>query len=196
LISNNPAGVNPNGAAGNPVFGNRASDNARTWDGQIGMLAVFDATLTHAEQASLHANPRQVLDTSQRLGWFFPLDSVTIYRPGSDITVGGWTATGAASLFDAINETTASDTDYITGPDLTTSAVLGLTASAPAGNYTVRVRSAYTGSSGQVRIRFLDSGGSDVGGSAWQTLTGTATTYTLSATTTGTADRFRIEVQA
>jgi hypothetical protein len=35
----------------------------------------------------------------------------------------------------------------------------------------------------------------DVGGTAWQVLTGTATTYILSATTTATATQARVEVQ-
>jgi len=44
-------------------------------------------------------------------------------------------------------------------------------------------------------VRFLNTSNVDVGGTAWQAVTGTLTTYNLSATTTGTADRFRIEVQ-
>lgn len=164
-----------------------------------GYLTAFNAlwarALTDEEMRALSDNPWQLFAPTPRPLWAPSVASVTIYRPGSDISVGGWTATGAASLFDAINEVSASDTDYITGPDLSTPTVLGLTASMPAGNYTVRVRSSYTGGSGQVRVRFLNTSNVDVGGTAWQAVTGTLTTYTLSATTTGTADRFRIEVQ-
>lgn len=119
----------------------------------------------------------------------------TIYRPTSDITVTGWVPTGATTVYETINEAVASDAEYSTSPDLTTPATLGF-ASMPAGTRTVRVRAARTGGAGQIRIRFLDGTGTDVGGTAWQTLTATPTTYTLTATISATATRARIEVQA
>lgn len=125
----------------------------------------------------------------------FGSGGVTIYRPNSDIVVNSWVATPSGTLASCIDESVADDADFITSPDLTQPATLGLSASMAAGTYTVRVRAAYVGAMGQVRIRFLDSSNVDVGGSGWQTLTGTASTYSLSATLTGTADRFRIEVQ-
>jgi hypothetical protein len=119
-----------------------------------------------------------------------------IYRPGSDISAGGWTATPGGTLASCIDETAADDADFITSPDLATPAVLGLSAPLPAGTYTVRVRAARTATQGQVRVRFLNASNVDQGGTAWQALTGSPTTYELPATTTGSADRFRIEVQA
>jgi len=44
-------------------------------------------------------------------------------------------------------------------------------------------------------VRLLDGANTDVGGTAWQALTNTPTTYTLAATVTATASRVRIEVQ-
>lgn len=117
------------------------------------------------------------------------------YRPSGDISTGGWTATPGGTLASCIDETVANDTDFITSPNLTTPTVLSLSSALPAGNWDISVRAKYVLTNGQIRIRMLNSSSVDVGGSDWQVLSATATTYTLSATTTSAADRFRIEVQ-
>lgn len=61
----------PDGFGCSMSIGNRPSDSARTWDGQIGYIAVFDAILTDAEQAALHKNPRSLVESPARNGWFF-----------------------------------------------------------------------------------------------------------------------------
>lgn len=61
----------PDGFGCSMSIGNRPSDSARTWDGQIGYIAVFNATLTDAEQAALHKNPRSLVESTARNGWFF-----------------------------------------------------------------------------------------------------------------------------
>ena len=73
--------------------------------------------------------------------------------------------------------------------------MLGLSLPLVAGTYSVRLRSGYSGSSGQVRFRFLTSGGSDVGVTSWQTVTGSFASYTLSVTLSGTATKIQVEVQ-
>lgn len=119
--------------------------------------------------------------------------AVTVYRPGSDIIVNGWTAVGAASLAAAM--AAASTADYALSPNLTDPTTQAWDSPLPAGTWDITVGGARTGASGQVRIVCLDGGGSPVGTSAWQALTGTDTDYTLSVTTTATAPNFRIEVQ-
>jgi hypothetical protein len=119
----------------------------------------------------------------------------TYHRPSSDISAGGWTATPGGSLASCIDEAAADDADYITSPDTSTPAVLALSPAMTAGDRTIRVRAARTGSTGQLRVRLLDGSNVDVGGTAWQALTAIPTTYTLAATLTATADRYRIEVQ-
>lgn len=120
---------------------------------------------------------------------------VTVYRPGSDIAVSGWTPSTGTDLFACIDETTASDADYITSPDLSTNATFGFTTPVPAGNWDVNFRARRIGDGASIRIVMLDSGGSSVGASGWQAQSGSFIDYVASVTTTGTADRFRIEVQ-
>lgn len=123
-----------------------------------------------------------------------------IARPNSDITVTGWTGyPDNTALYTNIDETTASDTDYIMSPSVSDSpgpAIFGIFPSLASGSYTVKVRARRTGSVGQVRALLVDSSGTTVGTSSWQSLTTTATTYELSITTTGTAARLRFEVQS
>lgn len=52
------------------VVGNRTSDNARSWDGWIASVLIFDGVpLTAAEHASLASNPHQIWAPEQRLLW-------------------------------------------------------------------------------------------------------------------------------
>lgn len=123
-----------------------------------------------------------------------------IARPSSDITVTGWTGSpDNTALYANIDETTASDTDYIMSPSVSDSpgaATFGIFPSLASGSYTIKVRARRTGSVGQVRALLLDSSGTTVGTSSWQSLTTSATTYNLALLTTGTAARLRFEVQS
>lgn len=138
------------------------------------------------------SDPWSMFDPKRRR---LPIVSVTVYRPGSDISVSGWTPSTGSDLFDCIDETTASDADYIISPDLSTSATFGFTTPVPAGNWDVNFRARRIGDGASIRIVMLDSGGSSVGASGWQAQSGSFIDYVASVTTTGTADRFRIEVQ-
>ena len=123
---------------------------------------------------------------------------VTIYRPAGGATLGDWTST-EATLWQALDETVASDTDYITSPGLIATAqatpAITLSEAVPAGSYTVRVRSDRTQTSGQIRVVFYNASEVEQGATAWQAVTGAFVTYELSATLSGTADRFRIEAK-
>ena len=208
--------VYPEFASANPVFGNRASDSARTWDGQIGILAVFDATLTAAEQASLHADPRQLFDADQRLGWMFPVVSGgTVYdvtvldtagavdlivgrldgyiTPSTDVTANGWVPTNAATVAAALASRGTSK--YGTSPDLAASYTGEWQDPVPAGARSLVFTAQQTATAGQLRIVMLDSSNAVQGTSAWQTLSSSIADYTLAVTTTGVSTRFRIEVQ-
>lgn len=173
------------------------SAGALPFVGGVFIWAAWSRALSVAELRTLHQNPWQLFAPAPARLWAATIPAVTITRPGSDITVSGWTATPGGSLFDAINEAgTPDDADYITSPDLSTPATFGLTAPIPAGTYTVRLRAQRNVSTGQARVALLDSGGTQVGVTAWQALTTTLTTWSLSVTTTGTAAQARIEVQA
>ena len=124
------------------------------------------------------------------------LASVIICRPTSDILTTGWTASTGSDLYAMVDEAVANDSDYVISPLLSspTPLTFGITPSAPAGTHTVRVRAKRTETDGQVRVHLLDGSNSVMGSSAWQALTATDTTYTLSITTSGAATRMQIEV--
>jgi len=120
------------------------------------------------------------------------------YAPAIDIQVAGWTPTPDGFIFATIDEdTTPVDTDYVTSPLLRSVAekcIETLDNPMVAGNYTVNIRVKTTSSTGNLRVRFLDSGGSDVGVTSIQGITTTLTTYALSVTLTDTATQVQIEV--
>jgi hypothetical protein len=95
-----------------------------------------------------------------------------------------------------LDEAIVDDADYAISPLLNspTPATMGLSASVPAGTYTVRVRGLRTEDVGQLRIHLLDGSNVSQGSSSWQALTGSYATYSLTVTTTGTATRIQIEV--
>jgi hypothetical protein len=178
-------------------MGNRQSDNTRTWDGQIGVTAAFDTLLTDAEHASLHANPAQLLASGPQV-LLAPViaTGATVYRPGSDLIVNGWTPSTGSDLFAMLDETTLDRGDFITSPNVTSPVTMGWTAPLAAGTYDISVDFDRTGATGQLRIVLLDSGGATVGTSSWQAAPASAATTVFNVTTTGSSARFRIEVQA
>ena len=158
---------------------------------------IWDRELSDGELSALTQNPWQVFRpaSSARQNIF-----IEVFKPSSDITVTGWTGSpDNVNLYANIDESTASDTDYVLSPSVSSSpgpAIFGLSPSSlAAGNYTVNLRARRTGSVGQVRALLVNSSGTTVGTSSWQTLTTTYTTYNLAITTTGTAARLRFEVQ-
>lgn len=140
--------------------------------------------------------------------WFTPLlqgaaqqqaGGASISRPSSDITTTGWTASTGTDLYAMLDESVASDADYITSPALGSTpgpAIFGIAPTQASGTYSVRTRARRTGTTGQIRALLLDASGTTVGTGSWQVLTNTPTTYDLSVTTSGTAARVRLEVQA
>ena len=122
----------------------------------------------------------------------------SISRPTADVTTSGWTGNpDNVTLFNNLDETTASDTDYITSPTITggENAIFTITPTLAAGTWDVRFRAQFVGSSAQVRITLLDGSNVSQGVSSWQTVTSTFALYTASVTTTGSAVRVKIEVQ-
>jgi hypothetical protein len=161
--------------------------------GRFFVGAVWNRALTPAEIVSLSANPWQLFaPQSQAINL---AATVSVYRPGSDITVNGWTSTPSGTLASCIDDPTLDRADFITSPDLSSPATLAWNSPLPAGNWSVSVDGVRVGTAGQVRVVCLDAGGTSVGNTSWQVLTGTDTTYTLPVTTTATSTQFRIEVQ-
>lgn len=179
------------------AVGNRPSDTLRSFDGQIGIQAWFDSQLSDAEIASLHANPNQLLDSGLHMPWAPVVASAaTVYRPGSDVAISGWTATPTGTLADRIGELTLDRDTYITSPNLVDPATFTWTPVIPAGFADIDIDIDRTGGAGQVRIVLLDAVGSQVGATAWQAASPTPTTYTFTGVAVSAlSTQFRIEVQ-
>jgi hypothetical protein len=181
------------------AFGNRPTDSARVWDGMHGPVLIFDGYLTPQEHVLLVANPWQIFAPIARP--IFVGTSVTVVsisRPSSDVLTSGWTGVpDNVNLYNNIDESVASDTDFILSPYITggENTIIGFTPSVSAGTWDVRYRADYLSASSQVRIHLLDNSNVVQGSSSWQTVTGTPILYTASVTTTGTATRVKIEVQ-
>ena len=155
------------------------------------------ASISNAELVALSKNPWQIFKPSGSQLWL-SLAAVTISRPNSDIVVSGWVGVPNAALYANVNESTASDAEYIDSPGLSataTTCTFGLSLTLAAGSYDVGVRAQWVSQSGQLRVVLLDAGGTSVGASSYQALTSSATSYTLPVTTTGSATQARIEAK-
>ncbi len=121
-----------------------------------------------------------------------------IARPSTDLTTTGWTASTGTDLFACIDEVTYDDADYIISPAITGSQgpyIAALNQSLAAGSNEVHFRADYTVSAAQVKVTLLDAGGSSVGDTGWQAVTGSLASYSLPVTTSGIATKVKIEVQ-
>ena len=158
--------------------------------GRFFVGAIWGRALSADEIASLSANPWQLFEPAQRV--ISIAATVSVYLPGADVS-GSWTPVGTATVAAALAD--ASTSNWGESLDLATSQTITWTPPLPAGTWDIPIVADRTGASGQTRIVCLDSGGASVGASAWQALTATQASYTLSVTTTATATQFRIEVQ-
>lgn len=105
---------------------NYATNGGDRYDGDIMYAAVFDRVLLARELAQLAHDPWGPF--RRRRSLVAPVEQ--IIRPVTTISAGSWTAVGAATLHEAIDETIINDSDYIsytpTGPTPDT-AKFGLT---------------------------------------------------------------------
>lgn len=141
----------------------------------------------------VHTNASAVDSTVSTAGPIYP----GTWRPGGDVTVTGWTASGAGANALQLDEDTASDSDYITSPALSGSpstAILSLDEAMPAGTYTLKVRARTTSGTGTLTVTALNDSNVSQGAAAPQAIDSTWTTYTLAITTTGSATRIKLDV--
>ena len=116
----------------------------------------------------------------------------TASRPAADVTAAGWTASAGSDLFAVIDETSASDADYITSPAITGTAawvVMDLQYPLATGTRTVPVRAAVDTGTATLKTRLQDDAGTIVGTAIDTAVTTTPTTYNLSFTLSGPATR-------
>jgi len=78
------------------------------------LCLVFNRVLQVAERNSLRQNPWQIFQPDRR-AIFLPATSVTLsyLRPSADISTGSWTPSAGTTLYETLDEVSASDADYI-----------------------------------------------------------------------------------
>ena len=151
--------------------------------GSVPLLLIFSRALSDAEVKSLSANPWQIFAPDSKALWT-PADASvslpTLVQPSSTTSAGAWTATGAATLHDAINELVPSDTQYISVNSASTTELLLAEAAYPgAANQTLAYRASSTqGSTLTVTLRQ----GVTTIMTRTHALTGTDTLYTQTLT--------------
>lgn len=82
------------------AFGNRPSDVARSWDGQIGVTLFFDGLLNGDEHLQLARNPWQVFAWTERALW---------------VTTSGSGSTGTIAVTEANDTSSAAGTTTVVG---------------------------------------------------------------------------------
>jgi hypothetical protein len=167
------------------------ADDGGPMNGFVSLAAVLVGRHSQAILNDITANPWQVGEPTARS---INIGAITVYRPGSDVAVSGWTPVGAATRAAALAD--ESGATWAESPDLTTPDTYDLTpAPFPAGPATARITADRTAGAGSIRAVFLDAAGTPTGTTAWQPLTGTAAEYTLTTTVSALSPRIRIEVQ-
>jgi hypothetical protein len=161
------------------------------WVSFVAQAIGNSGAISQAMLNSVSANPWQMAEATRR--FVNPAAAITVYRPGSDVAVSGWTAVGAATRAAALAD--ESGATYAESPDLSTPDTQTWTPPFPAGPASLEITAARTAGVGALRIVFLDAGGAVVGTTAWQALTGAPADYTLTATVLAISPQFRIEVQ-
>lgn len=121
----------------------------------------------------------------------------TTSRPAADVTTTSWVASAGTDFFALIDETSASDADYITSPAITGSTApvtVALAYPLNTGTWNCGVRAKTSSGTATLRVYLLNDAGTVVGTSADQAITSSYTTYSLPITTSGPATRGRVEV--
>lgn len=173
------------------------TDATRDFRIKTGSALIDSGTIETTHAANDIAGTARPSGLAYDVGCWELVVSSTI-RPSSDVTTTGWTGVSDnTNKFANIDETTASDTDYITSPSISGGEyiIFGLSGSLAAGSWDIRYRANFVGSSADVRITLLDGSNVSQGTSGWQTVTSTFADYTATVTTTGAATRVKIEVQ-
>jgi len=156
-------------------------------DGCVFHALAYNRKLSLSEIANISKNPWQIFKPVEKRIWI-PSTPGSISRPGSDVSVSGWSGVPSSNLYTNIDEASFDDADYILSPALTTSAAgatFSLTVALEPGTYVVTIRTQQNSSLGQFRCVLKDSGNTTVGTTAWQTVTGSFVSYTLSVVVSG-----------
>ena len=153
--------------------------------GSVCFARAWKRGLTLSECKSLHEKPWQIFDP-ETIPLFYSTVTAQYARPTSDVSTGTWTSSLGGSLYAAIDETVASDTDYITTTNASTCEVALSSLSDPASSAGHIVRYRISATSGGITVR-LRQGTTTI--ATWTHATAPTSLTTYSQTlTSGEAD--------
>ena len=163
----------------------------------IALVVAVNREWSPEEVKELSLNPWQIF-SRQQLSPVVQTIVASAYYAGTEASMGSWTAHPSGTLASCINETIASDAEWIEGvigtntPDFPWDP----TPVGP-GTYDFPVRAQIdTGTTGQIRSVFLDGpGGATLTTGDWHPLTNGYAEYTDNITLASTSTHFRLETQ-
>ena len=167
--------------AGRPVHIGAGDFNGTPWrkySKPIVWVATFAGHLTESERAEVARNPWQFFEPESETIWIPDGVSITLptlVQPASTTSAGAWTATGAATLHEAIDEATPSDADYISVAAASTCEMVLAESAFPTGNVSLAYRA--LSSTASTLTVTLKQGATTIM-TRTHALTGTATLYT------------------
>jgi hypothetical protein len=121
-VITNPAGVNFSDVSANRFLGQRTAAS-QLWNGQIACVYIWDRVLSDVEVLQLHRDPYRFL-RFERAPIGQAVAAPQTAAPVADVADAAWlnSAGNATDLYSYVDETTASDADYIESSDSPTSA--------------------------------------------------------------------------
>ena len=165
-----------------PLELGRVNNGALYYGGKLVLARIWNRNISESEAKSLSDNPWQIFEPIEETIWIPDGVSVTLptlVQPASTTSAGAWTATGAATLHEAIDEATYSDADYISVAAASTCELVLAESAFPTGNVSLAYRA--LSSTGDTLTVTLKQGATTIM-TRTHALTGTATLYTQALT--------------
>lgn len=139
------------------------------------VTGLTDGVTYKARVRAAGTNPSSWVETGA-----FLVPALTRLRPNADTTVGAWTASSGSDLYAMVDETTASDSDYITTSSTTTGKLKVENSTDPGSDnyHSVKIRARSTG--GTLTVSLIQGHPSETVIKSWTpTLTSSFADYTL-----------------
>lgn len=131
-----------------------SGDGGKSLAAELSIAVAWNVRFPASLARALAKNPWQIFEP-ETIPLFFSTVTAQYARPTSDVSTGTWTASSGSDLFAMLDETTASDADYIvtTGASTCEVALAGLNDPAVSTGHIVRYRISSTTGGITVRLR-------------------------------------------
>ncbi len=109
--------------------------NAREFDAEIYVSAIWGRSFTNGEASRISAHPIAMFRWQRRRAYSFSVTSVTTIRPSADVTDGGWLNEAASNtnLYASVDDNPTVDTTYIQSPLTASANAVTLALASPGG---------------------------------------------------------------